>query len=541
VLVAAALALEGPSAPAEPAGAPARIAYGADSDIYTIAADGSDRQRLTTIAGGHESTDPDWAPDGRSIAFVRDASVHGSADDEDENEINRSQIWVMAPDGSAQRPFAPVSPDNAYDGSPAWAPDGTRLAFARTRSGQRHSRSSLIVTGADGAGRHTVVPAEKNDLLSLGSIDWSPDGSTILYTRTTLADNGYFHPALYSVPAAGGLPHRIAREAGEPAWSPDGRRIAFIGVGDHNGTRCPGDECSYAGELYVMNADGSGRTRLTNGKGDERAPSWSSDGRRIAFQSDRNYPDGEKPELYSIAPDGSCMTWLTNGSTRSAFPSWEPGAGSTDPGACGDAGRPALAETDTAALTSAHDFPVYWLGPETDSGLLLDYANSYEGHVELTYGDCSRYEPAECPAPINLSEESACESRPLFQAGYQTELVTRIGGGGLLYVDRKAGDFPELYAGPTRVSMFPEHNAQAGSIVAALRQANGGSEPGQLPLAQLPVSFWRRIERASAARRKYGTAGAARRLRLSRGALKERTSIHRRLRELGPFGRLRCG
>jgi hypothetical protein len=138
-----------------------------------------------------------------------------------------------------------------------------------------------------------------------------------------------------------------------------------------------------------------------------------------------------------------------------------------------------------------------------------------------------------------LSSDWSCERKVLFEAGYEPEAVTRVGGDGLLFNSRRSESSPELYAGPTTIDVYADDRPVA-PIIAALRRLDGESQPGQFPRAQLPSRFWRRIERAAAARRKYGTAGAARRLKTSRGVLKERAAIHRRLRELGRVGRLDC-
>ena len=86
-----------------------------------------------------------------------------------------------------------------------------------------------------------------------------------------------------------------ARYNAEPAWSPDGRKIAFRST--RNGNR----------DIYVMNADGSGKRNLTRNPAQDGSPSWSPDGRRIAFISDR---DG-RLEAHVMNADGSGQRSLT--------------------------------------------------------------------------------------------------------------------------------------------------------------------------------------------------------------------------------------
>lgn len=93
-----------------------------------------------------------------------------------------------------------------------------------------------------------------------------------------------------------------------PAWSPDGARIAFESVVD--GKR----------SIWVMQADGEGIRRLTDGNGDDSSPAWSPDGARIAFMSDR---DGN-PEVYVMNADGSGVQRLTNVFDQDGYPAWSP-------------------------------------------------------------------------------------------------------------------------------------------------------------------------------------------------------------------------
>jgi Tol biopolymer transport system component len=95
---------------------------------------------------------------------------------------------------------------------------------------------------------------------------------------------------------------------GSPAWSPDGKRIAFYSERDGNA------------EIYVMDADGSGVTRLTNTKADEGYPAWSPDGRTITFDSDR---DGNF-DVFAMNADGSNVRPLTRNPARDVSASWSP-------------------------------------------------------------------------------------------------------------------------------------------------------------------------------------------------------------------------
>jgi len=96
----------------------------------------------------------------------------------------------------------------------------------------------------------------------------------------------------------------------DPSWSPNGKRIAFVSNRDGN----------Y--EIYVMNADGTGQTRLTNNPASDSAPDWSPDGTRIAFQSNKDGND----EIYAINVEGKIklQTRLTSNSGHDHHPVWSP-------------------------------------------------------------------------------------------------------------------------------------------------------------------------------------------------------------------------
>jgi TolB protein len=92
----------------------------------------------------------------------------------------------------------------------------------------------------------------------------------------------------------------------DPSWSPDGRRIAFAKGGS---------------EIYTMNVDGTGLTRLTDNPGHDNRPTWSPDGSRIAFASQRN---GDDYQIYVMNADGTGLARLTFGPGQAVSPVWSP-------------------------------------------------------------------------------------------------------------------------------------------------------------------------------------------------------------------------
>ena len=123
--------------------------------------------------------------------------------------------------------------------------------------------------------------------------------------------------AVYAMNADGGRQVRLSDEAGdpssasglffqlEPAWSPDGSRIAFSSK--RSGTF----------DIYVMNADGTGTTRLTSTKEDDSHPTWSPDGRRIAFARSPG-------DIFVMSADGSRAQPISDPAVEEVEPAWSP-------------------------------------------------------------------------------------------------------------------------------------------------------------------------------------------------------------------------
>lgn len=216
------------------------LAFTRAGDVHTIRADGTGARLL--LRRGHS---PAWSPDGSRLAFVS-----ARAGDE--------ELYVANADGSGVRRLT-RSP--GPDLSPAWSSDGRSLAWSR--------RGEIWRMSASGANERRVVGKTKA-WHEHHSPTWH--GRTIVYSSNRA---GFFNPELYAVPAKRLTFTKgsdgVLGDDGMPDFSPDGRRIVFTSNRDRNG------------EVYVMNANGSGQRRLTRRAGDDFLPRFSPDGAQIAF------------------------------------------------------------------------------------------------------------------------------------------------------------------------------------------------------------------------------------------------------------------
>ena len=264
-----------------------KIAFARGGDVWTMDPDGTDQTNLTNTPSDtqerylHEDS-PAFSPDGTEIAFVRE--------DFDDNSRGRA-VWVMNADGSGQRRLMDEALF-AYVSSPNWSPDGEEVAFFGDAAGGR----GIFAARADGSGLREVVSFDGQEY---GHLAWSPDGDRFAMVGFGFDDNG-----IYVASADGsGPPERIVRygEAEQPSWSPDGERIA---AADGGGQFDDGQQWY---DIYAVDPDGSDFTRLT--ETDEEwtyamDPAWSPDGGKIAFV----YKSDDRADLsgvYTMDPDGS--------------------------------------------------------------------------------------------------------------------------------------------------------------------------------------------------------------------------------------------
>jgi len=215
-------------------------------------------------------------------------------------------IYTINPDGTGQQP---IFSGGGANQSPSWKLDGTKIAFARRANGD--PTFSIYTINPDGSGLQKISTDPSNDIQPT----WSPDGTRIAFVNSTGST-----PEIAVMNADGSNRVNLTSNSAieqNPAWSPDGTRIAFVSTRDFPGS--VGD-ASLGFEIYVMNADGSNQTRLTNNNFRDSDPSWSPDSNKITFETTR---DGNF-EIYSMNSSGTNQVNLTNNASSDFDPVWSP-------------------------------------------------------------------------------------------------------------------------------------------------------------------------------------------------------------------------
>jgi TolB protein len=239
---------------------PGRILFVKDGDLWVWDAS----LGAHPLATGGMFSQPSWAPDGASLAYV----YRGT---------NFSDIFVTDDQGQNQTRLttsqSSILDNEDWNLRPTWSPDGQQIAFV---SDHNSAMPSLWVMHADGSGRRSLtLPGLQAE--AVDSMAWSPDGAQLAITMFN--EPGPTQIALVPMDRSAHQQAHVLTDllggALDPAWSPDGTWLAFAG------------RDGYAVEMYAEQADGTSTEKLTSDGLMARSPAWSPDGRHLAYLVNR--------------------------------------------------------------------------------------------------------------------------------------------------------------------------------------------------------------------------------------------------------------
>ncbi len=248
------------------------------SALWIVPADGSQEPRRLTLGANHDAA-PRWSPDGRYLAFLSDRGAvlraGGAARDKADLKLasappsglkdavgrdlphGTTQVWLLPMAGGEAHSLTDL-PEDVTD--LAWSPDGSRLC---------------VVSAATSAVRAEPKPAEaaarRPDVRLIDELDYQLNGAGFIYEHKS---------NLWIIEVEDGAARRLTSSHSvdrQPAWSPDGKRIAFAA------DRSPNADLAWRSDIHLVDAAGGKPVRVT--AGEERAfghPAWSPDGKLVA-------------------------------------------------------------------------------------------------------------------------------------------------------------------------------------------------------------------------------------------------------------------
>jgi Tol biopolymer transport system component len=321
-------------------------AVGTATNIWVENPDGSGATPLTHLtAVNADSSSPAWSPDGSRIAYTSFRALNGA-----DAAGNAGNLWVMNADGSGQTALTKLTASFAGSLNPAWSPDGSKIVFTSERaldgSDALAGAANIWVVNADGS---SPTPLTRLNSIKSNNPVWSPDGSKIVFVSARALDgsdaantNNVLNIWVMNADGSGqtALTKLSASLADSlnPTWSPDGSRIAFESVGALDGSDAANTP-NLDSNIWVMKADGSSRTPVTTltaafiVSAIPAHPSWSPDGNRLVYESERSLEGSNLPDLFQtlniwvMNADGSGaapLTALASGQSCLA-PRWSPG------------------------------------------------------------------------------------------------------------------------------------------------------------------------------------------------------------------------
>ena len=290
-----------------------RIAYHSRQrgGIWVIPAAGGDTKQLTEFG-----THPSWSPDGKQIVFQSYplTDLGGGA----RQSLPPSTLWLVSPQGGDPKQLTQVGNPPGGHGAPSWSPDGKRIVFevsdfnlytfwTISSNGSNPNLvwkrgdhpvyapdgKSIIFSGAgtqqirinpdtgDPIGEAEAISGKASFPRDIRRVSFSADGKKMVFNTLIRSESLVSIPVRPGSSEATGPPVTLVRKVSgrihQPAFSPDGKRIAF--------TSCltGGAGC----DSWLVNPDGTNQSQLTTSESNEQIPSWFPDMQQIAFHTDR--------------------------------------------------------------------------------------------------------------------------------------------------------------------------------------------------------------------------------------------------------------
>lgn len=331
-----------------------KIVFQSGTDVYSVNPDGIGETNLTNTRFTGDFN-PSYSSGGGKIAF-------------DSDEGGTQEIWAMNPDGTGRTKLT-TSPPGVWDQGkyqPTWSSDD-KIAFATHKDGRNPDGSfnvEVYKMNADGSGQTNLTQNTARD----EEPAFSPDGSKIAFVSDRAGEGD-----IYVMNADGGGQKSLTGDIGgtvrQPSWSPDGTQIVYT----NNNV------------VYVMNDDGTGKKRMTDGT----EPTFSPDCTKIAFSKYTFFEDGEdfaiEEDIYTVDLDSGEQSRVTNTpGSREVGLDWgsAEGAGSVQ---CASLETPDATAPTTAATPAPTPNAAGWNNSDVTVALSATDNEGGQGVKEITY------------------------------------------------------------------------------------------------------------------------------------------------------------